>query len=36
VVGRVAKVEMIFYSSRGWVSDGPGRVACSDGVDLVL
>jgi hypothetical protein len=35
VVGRVVKIEMIFYSSR-WESSSPGRVAYSGGADSML
>jgi hypothetical protein len=36
VVGRVIKVEMIFYSSGGWESDDLGRVAGGGGADSIL
>jgi hypothetical protein len=35
-VGRVTKVEMTFYSSRGLESSGPGRVVGGDGADSML
>jgi hypothetical protein len=35
VVGRVVKIEMIFYSSR-WESSSPGRVAYNGGADSIL
>jgi hypothetical protein len=36
VVQRVAKVEMTFYSSGGWESDGPGRVAGGGGANSMF
>jgi hypothetical protein len=36
VVERVAKVEIPFYSSEGWESDGPGRMAGDDSADSIL
>jgi hypothetical protein len=32
----VIKIEIIFYSSGGWESDGPGRVTGGDGIDSIL
>jgi hypothetical protein len=36
VMGRVTKINMTFYSSRGWESDGPRRVANGGGVDSMF
>jgi hypothetical protein len=33
---RVIKIEIIFYSSGGWESDGPRRVTGGDGIDSIL
>jgi hypothetical protein len=35
-VGRVVKVEMIFYGNVGWESGGPGRVAGNGSTDSML
>jgi hypothetical protein len=35
-MGRVTKVEMIFFNNIGWESDGSGRVACDGGADSML
>jgi hypothetical protein len=36
VVGRVANVDIIFYSSAEWESSGPERVTCYGGADSML
>jgi hypothetical protein len=36
VMGRVAKVEMTFFSIEGWELGSPGRVASSGGADSML
>jgi hypothetical protein len=36
VMGRVTKINMTFYSSREWESDGPGRVTNGGGVDSMF
>jgi hypothetical protein len=36
VVERVAKVEMTFYSSGGWESGGPRRMAGGGGAESIL
>jgi hypothetical protein len=36
VMGRVIKIEMIFYSIGGWESGGTVRVACDGGADSML
>jgi hypothetical protein len=36
VVGRVVKIEMTFYSSGGWKSSGPRRVAGDGGKNSML
>jgi hypothetical protein len=33
---RVIKIEMIFYSSGGWESNGMGRIAYNGGADSML
>jgi hypothetical protein len=36
VVERVVNVKIIFYSSGGWESDGPDRIACGGGANSML
>jgi hypothetical protein len=36
VIGRVVKVEMTFYSSRGWELGGSGMVDYGGGVNSML
>jgi hypothetical protein len=35
-MGRVTKIEMIFYNSGGWEPNGAGRIACGGGVNSML